>query len=359
VAQELIICRANESVGSAGAHASCIALSLRPRLLPSVPRTGRCTMHFARKQTNLKDHAIEVKPRYTLADFSIEAKEAELTGLLRQLLETRVAFTRSNELTDAALHVLSNVAEVLSEYPEVDVVLEGYFLLSKTKTGDQNKLMELSKNRADLCRMKLVELGCTCDITTEGKATEDKKDVGFVKIRPLETQLLLPKERLVRVLERTPIKFVAQTSAISTSGRVVLAACSRIVKETQLGLVLTCSRVPRSDNGIANPKIERLARNRLKVIQGLLLDNGATNATRLVVDFTDEEKVLPVLSIDIDDSSDHPSIDAVECDDIPGFGGKPRVVEAKEIEPEIAVSEHTGYAACGACRPVNCWSSST
>lgn len=310
-----------------------------------------------------KSPAIEVRARHTLGDLDPEAKHAEFMRLAHQILDVRVAFTATSELTEAALETLNHIAGVLKEYPEVDIVLEGYF--RQSKGSDRIRLMEVSKHRADLCRSKLVELGCTCDMTTEGKAAEQKKDVGVVKFSPLDAKLLGPTERLARVQSRAPIKFLAQTSNVSPRSQGTLVTCAGIVKELRNGIVLSCSGVAHTDNGIASPKPESLARKRLKSVQTALEDSGVTSAMRIAVEFTEDEQVFPFLTIDVDDAYACPSLDGPRALtnflSIPELQTQPEpdgpCLDERQDSQFMIRPVGSGAVAAAVCRPATCFPS--
>lgn len=304
--------------------------------------------------TQKRSRPIEVRARHTLVDLSPEAKEAELVGLLQQVLQIRVTFTKADELTDAALEQVRGVAEMLVEYPEVDVVLDGFF--RQSKGSSQVRLMEVVKNRADICKNKLIELGCTCDMSTAGRAAERRGDAGCVGIFPLQTQLMRPKERLVRVISRSPITFVARTSTLSSGGQRVLRYCARVAREMEHCLVLSCSDVARTDHGIPSLQPERLARSRLRAIQESLQASGATNELRYVLHYTDDEQAPAVFALDVDDE--------LELRPLTNLLAPPCPEAKAEQEPNVSVFEPGapstdggGAVAVATCRPQGCFPS--
>ncbi|MBN3859082.1 OmpA family protein [Neisseriaceae bacterium PsAf] len=79
-------------------------------------------------------------------------------------------FNSSTELTDDSDVQLQNIAAILSQYPEAKIKIGGY----TDKVGDEKVNQQISQQRAEYLKQKLIELGVptTTIVSAEGYGSE-------------------------------------------------------------------------------------------------------------------------------------------------------------------------------------------
>jgi len=149
------------------------------------------------------------------------------------------------------------VAEILLEYPEINIRIEGY----APKQRKTNEALALASARAEACREKLIEHGAVCFIelgSAEGRGGTRilAGPAGWPTSAAGEVRLLEPQQRLNRILSRASFDFLPQSAELSAKGQRVVLVCGHVLKEAQHQILIAC---PRKSSSLALRRAEALA----------------------------------------------------------------------------------------------------
>jgi len=190
---------------------------------------------------------------------SDEDKGYEKDRLLHRVSQKRLDFEgHTSCFNDRDLEVLRNVAEVLLEYPEIDLVFEGHAAFcGPGNSKRQDKELALSLERADACREKILELGVVSDVRSVSMGVQEKLHYGCVMCTPVQTKLLNVQQRVDLILSRAGIEFLTPGSAqLTPQGLRTVSILARALKETPNRMSLV---VPQTSNAIARARGEAIA----------------------------------------------------------------------------------------------------
>jgi len=215
-----------------------------------------CLLKSKRARPPPVNPVIQIRPRYQLVSLSLAEKSKERDRLLVRINQKRIDFEEgSSELSDHAVEVLRNVAEVLMEYPEVDLAVEGH--AGCRRSGRRlDKELALAEERAEVCREQLFEFGVVSDISLECTGQEEGLEHGCVRLRAVEAKLLEPQQRMDLILSRTGFDFVQQTDELTERGFKTAGVLARVLKETSDTVWIT---VPKNSSDLACRRAEAIA----------------------------------------------------------------------------------------------------
>jgi len=197
-----------------------------------------------------------MRPRYTLAQLAPDEKLREKDRLMGRIETKRIEFRDGQAaFTDGGAETLQHVAEVLMDYPEFEVVVEGYTgRLDAKKVKEDPK--ELAALRADAVKSRLATFGVICDIRGVAQGLDQRADHGYVVVLPGQAKLLEPQQRLDMILSRYSFEFSPQTAEMSMKGQRVATVMARAMKETRNRILIT---VPKKSSPLAIKRAEAIA----------------------------------------------------------------------------------------------------
>lgn len=199
---------------------------------------------------------LQMRPRYTLAHLPPDEKMREKDRLMARIEMKRIEFRPAQvAFNDEAAELLQDIAEALMDYPEFEVVVEGYAGRQDAKKVKEDP-KQLAAVRADTCRAKLSAFGVISDIRTVSQGLDSRSDCGYVVILPGQAKLLEPQQRLDMILSRYSFEFGPQTAEMSAKGQRVANVMARVMKETRNRTLIT---VPKKSSPLAIKRAEAIA----------------------------------------------------------------------------------------------------
>lgn len=233
--------------------------------------------------------------------------------LIDKISDKRLVFQGEDvNFSELAMAVLCTIAQALIEYPEIRIVVEGHSAKATLVGPSEQRLLQLSTDRAEACKYKLLELGCVCNITTTCLGLSATSHTGFVIVRPQESALMSAIDRLAFVLDRSPLIFeegAATFTAQGESGLDAIAVALRELPKSQYVLVC-CKDVPYfPDYPNISARSSDLAWQRLRLIQSCLIARGVDkNTIHLHEEFSECANAKPSFTMSVYEVSRKPTL---------------------------------------------------
>ena len=101
-----------------------------------------------------------------------KAKRAEALNRIEDTMKIEITFVKNEAgVTDEGAKICSDVAAILLEYPELMINIESHTSCSQTEKFNCNekcRMLDLSQQRVESIKQKLIEAGCKNEFKTKG-----------------------------------------------------------------------------------------------------------------------------------------------------------------------------------------------
>jgi len=181
-------------------------------------------------------------------------KIAERDRLISRVAGKRIDFVVGKaEVVPPGYDILLNIADVLQDYPELAVTVEGHVSKSEGEKMKPEDVERLAMARAAVCIKRLVEAGFLGEVTIDSRGSEDG---ACSRIKVSSSQLLEPQQRLDYIVARHSFGFEPSVAEVSSKGRRVAAAIARVLREVHHPVTIS---VPRTSSQLAVKRADNIA----------------------------------------------------------------------------------------------------
>jgi len=167
----------------------------------------------------------------------------------------------TSNLTEEGRSVVRNVAEVIDEYPELQVMAEGH-VSGPEMWRKKSEVAVLSRARAAVAAEALRAAGVLNDVAPVARGNEDAL-TACCRFRVRLGPLLPPQRRVDLITQRFGLDFPRQGAELSQQGCRVLNALASLVREAGSGATLV---VPRQSSTLAWKRAELIVRTLREVL---------------------------------------------------------------------------------------------
>lgn len=196
-------------------------------------------------QPRLTTERFGYRRRYEVAGVSEAKKFREFERACGMLRQREIEFpARMVLLSQHAIGFLENLADFLSEYPELSIDIQAY-AGKEDDDGDPDFCSMLADRRAQTVRDTLVELGVSSPLSCSGRGLDRNRQFGILCfVLPKNIQLEFDVQRRVDlILSREAFEFMPQTEMFSRRGKFVAGTVARALREVTGRILITIPRM--------------------------------------------------------------------------------------------------------------------